>query len=188
MGIEVGDIIYARLYTTSPKLTEFTHLLPRFVNCKVLKVISDTVLLVENLATGKKFTRSIRDLFPMKAIASWPLHYLENGRSAMKKRATEDLFEIEDLLRSLDVTTEESMAARMQDFERFDSDFKTRSDAEVDHETLETPVEGMEGSRDEAKKKPEASGQVKEDANPTQAPAEQRGPRRSTRLAKKISA
>ena len=55
MGIEVGDIIYARLYTTSPKLTEFTHLLPRFVNCKVLKVISDTVLLVENLATGKKF-------------------------------------------------------------------------------------------------------------------------------------
>ena len=78
------------------------------------------------------------------------------------------------------------MAARMKDFEKIDSSFKPKADAEVKSGTQETPAKKVEGIGDDTDGSPKVSGQVEKKDYSTPEPAEQR-PRRSARLARKIS-
>ena len=89
LGLEVGQVVWVRIFAYSTRLAYLSSLLPRFKPAKILAILGRTSLLLEDVESGRKINRHLTDVYPMKSVGNYS-NLFQDSLTAHQTEAVED--------------------------------------------------------------------------------------------------
>ena len=71
LKLKVGDQVYYRVFYVSPRLKGYASLLPRNLAGEIVKVISNSVVLIRSSETGRTLSRFVGDISRLKVAKTY---------------------------------------------------------------------------------------------------------------------
>ena len=89
MGIKPGDTLWIQIFAYSERLAYLSSLLPRFKAAKIVGVLGKSSLMLEDQETGRKITRHLTDVYPIKPTGNFS-NLFQGPKEAIQQDVEED--------------------------------------------------------------------------------------------------